>query len=52
MLSGDTTRLMDPDTSTNTFRKIKPFCKIYEEEIVFYALQINSISIRTMSSYE
>ncbi|MEK6931963.1 MAG: TIGR00269 family protein [Thermoproteota archaeon] len=39
MLSGDTTKIgwMDPDTSTNTLRKIKPFCEIYESEIVFYA---------------
>ena len=39
MLSGDTTKIgwMDPDTSANTLRKIKPFCEIYESEIVFYA---------------
>ena len=39
MLSGDTTRIgwMDPDTSSNSLRKIKPFCEIYESEIVFYA---------------
>lgn len=39
MLSGDTTKVgwMDPDTSKNTIRKIKPFCEIYESEIVFYA---------------
>ena len=39
MLSGDTNRIgwMDPDTSTNSLRKIKPFCEIYESEIVFYA---------------
>jgi len=39
MLSGDTTRIgwMDPDTSLNSLRKIKPFCEIYESEIVFYA---------------
>ena len=39
MLSGDTTKIgwMDPDTSANTVRKIKPFCEIYESEIVFYA---------------
>jgi uncharacterized protein (TIGR00269 family) len=39
MLSGDTTKIgwMDPDTSTNSLRKIKPFCEIYESEIVFYA---------------
>ena len=39
MLSGDTTKIgwMDPDTSKNSLRKIKPFCEIYESEIVFYA---------------
>ncbi len=39
MLSGDTTKIgwMDPDTSLNDLRKIKPFCEIYESEIVFYA---------------
>ena len=39
MLSGDTTKIgwMDPDTSLNSLRKIKPFCEIYESEIVFYA---------------
>ncbi|MDH3312651.1 MAG: TIGR00269 family protein [Nitrosopumilus sp.] len=39
MLSGDTTKIgwMDPDTSSNSLRKIKPFCEIYESEIVFYA---------------
>ena len=40
MLSGDTTKIgwMDPDTSAkNSIRKIKPFCEIYESEIVFYA---------------
>lgn len=39
MLSGDTNKIgwMDPDTSNNTLRKIKPFCEIYESEIVFYA---------------
>jgi tRNA(Ile)-lysidine synthase TilS/MesJ len=36
MLSGDTTKVgwMDPDTSTNDLRKIKPFCEIYESEIM------------------
>ena len=36
MLSGDTTKVgwMNPDTSTNSLRKIKPFCEIYESEIV------------------
>ena len=39
MLSGDTTKIgwMNPDTSLNSLRKIKPFCEIYEAEIVFYA---------------
>ena len=39
MLSGDTNKIgwMDPDTSGNLLRKIKPFCEIYESEIVFYA---------------
>lgn len=39
MLSGDTNKIgwMDPDTSSNYLRKIKPFCEIYESEIVFYA---------------
>ena len=39
MISGDTTKIgwMDPDTSLNSLRKIKPFCEIYESEIVFYA---------------
>ncbi|MFM8658869.1 MAG: TIGR00269 family protein [Candidatus Nitrosotenuis sp.] len=38
-LSGDTNKIgwMDPDTSENSMRKIKPFCEIYESEIVFYA---------------
>lgn len=39
MLSGDTNKIgwMNPDTSSNSLRKIKPFCEIYESEIVFYA---------------
>lgn len=39
VLSGDTNKIgwMDPDTSSNKTRKIKPFCEIYENEIVFYA---------------
>ena len=43
MLSGDTNKIgwMNPDTSANTLRKIKPFCEIYEEEIVFYAFTNN-----------
>ena len=43
MLSGDTNKIgwMDPDNSGNTLRKIKPFCEIYESEIVFYAFTNN-----------
>ena len=39
MLSGDTNKIgwMNPDNSSNYLRKIKPFCEIYEAEIVFYA---------------
>ena len=39
LLSGDTNKIgwMDPDTSNNSIRKIKPFSEIYESEIVFYA---------------
>ena len=39
MLSGDTNKIgwMNPNTSSNNLRKIKPFCEIYESEIVFYA---------------
>jgi len=42
-LSGDTNKIgwMDPDTSDNSIRKIKPFCEIYESEIVFYAFTNN-----------
>ncbi|MGQ0771653.1 MAG: TIGR00269 family protein [Nitrososphaerota archaeon] len=42
-LSGDTNKIgwMDPDTSRNSLRKIKPFCEIYESEIVFYAFTNN-----------
>ena len=48
LLSGDTTKIgwMDPDTSKNTLRKIKPFCEIYESEIVFYAFT-NQIPFQT-----
>ena len=43
MLSGDISKVgwMDPDTSGNSLRKIKPFCEIYESEIVFYAFTNN-----------
>jgi len=39
IISGDTKKIgwMDPDTSENKMRKIKPMCEIYENEIVFYA---------------
>ena len=39
VLSGDTNKIgwMESATSTNKMRKIKPFCEIYENEIVFYA---------------
>jgi cytoplasmic tRNA 2-thiolation protein 1 len=39
IISGDTKKIgwMEPDTSKNKIRKIKPFCEIYENEIVFYA---------------
>ena len=39
LLSGDTKKIgwMDPDISENKERRIKPFCDIYENEIVFYA---------------
>ena len=48
LLSGDTGKIgwMDPDTSKNTIRKIKPFCEIYESEIVFYAFT-NEIPFQT-----
>lgn len=41
--SGDTNKIgwMDPDTSGNILRKVKPFCEIYESEIVFYAFTNN-----------
>ncbi|MDE1726135.1 MAG: TIGR00269 family protein [Thaumarchaeota archaeon] len=39
LLSGDVNKIswMDPELSNNKTRKIKPFCEIYENEIVFYA---------------
>ena len=48
LLSGDTNKIgwMNPDTSKNTVRKIKPFCEIYESEIVFYAFT-NQIPFQT-----
>ena len=43
LLSGDTNKIgwMDPELSNNKTRKIKPFCEIYENEIVFYAFTNN-----------
>ena len=48
VLSGDTNKIgwMNPDTSTNQTRKIKPFCEIYENEIVFYAF-VNEIPFQS-----
>jgi cytoplasmic tRNA 2-thiolation protein 1 len=48
LLSGDIGKIgwMDPDTSANKTRKIKPFCEIYENEIVFYAFT-NSIPFQS-----
>lgn len=39
MLSGDTSKIgwMDPGARPAPPRKVKPFCEIYEAEIVFYA---------------
>jgi uncharacterized protein (TIGR00269 family) len=47
-ISGDTNKIgwMDPDTSSNKIRKIKPFCEIYENEIVFYAF-VNEIPFQS-----
>ena len=48
VLSGDTNKIgwMDPDTSSNKTRRIKPFCEIYENEIVFYAF-VNEIPFQS-----
>ena len=48
IISGDTNKIgwMDPDTSSNKIRKIKPFCEIYENEIVFYAF-VNEIPFQS-----
>ena len=42
MLSGDTTKVgwMNPDTSTNSLRKIKPFCESTNLKLFFMHLQI------------
>ena len=39
LLSGDTNKIgwMDPEPTDRKTRRIKPFCEIYENEIVFYA---------------
>ena len=43
ILSGDAKKIgwMDPDTSSNKVRRIKPLSEIYESEIVFYAFTNN-----------
>ena len=48
MMSGDTTRIgwTDPGESGEVPRKIKPFCEIYESEIVFFAFS-NGIPFQT-----
>ena len=48
VISGDTNKIgwMYPDTSSNKIRKIKPFCEIYENEIVFYAF-VNEIPFQS-----
>lgn len=39
LLSGDTNKIgwMDPEPAERQARRVKPFCEIYENEIVFYA---------------
>jgi len=48
MLSGETDKIgwMDPDSSNKVLHKIKPFCEIYESEIVFYAF-LNDIPFQS-----
>ncbi len=48
ILSGDTNKIgwMDPDISSKKIGKIKPFCEIYENEIVFYAF-VNDIPFQS-----
>ena len=43
MLSGDAERIgwMDPEAQAAPPRRVKPFCEIYESEIVFYAFTNN-----------
>lgn len=48
MMSGDTARIgwTDPGAAPGPIRRIKPFCEIYEAEIVFFAF-INRIPFQT-----
>ena len=43
ILAGDTKKIgwMDPDISSSDTRRIKPFCEIYENDLVFYAFSNN-----------
>ena len=47
-LSGDTSKIgwMSPESTSTTIRKVKPFCEIYESEIVFFAFT-NNIPFQT-----
>jgi len=47
-LSGDTNKIgwMSPESTSTTIRKVKPFCEIYESEIVFFAFT-NNIPFQT-----
>jgi cytoplasmic tRNA 2-thiolation protein 1 len=48
LLSGDTNKIgwMDPDIVPKKIGKIKPFCEIYENELVFYAF-VNDIPFQS-----
>jgi len=48
LFSGDISKIgwMTPDTTSGSPRKIKPFCEIYESEIVFYSFT-NNIPFQT-----
>ena len=48
LISGDTNKIgwVEPSTSYKSLRRIKPFCEIYESEIVFYAFT-NNIPFQT-----
>ncbi len=48
LLSGDTSKIgwMDPEPNNKKIKRIKPFCEIYENEIVFYAF-INEIPFQS-----